>query len=223
METKKNSKADLIKYRSLIFGLSFLITLSLVITAFEWNSYGNGGVVITESSFGAFDPLLKIPPTVIPPPPKPVKVWPTVIEVVKEEDLIKDDDIGFDIVDELPPIVFVPPPPAPEIDDSNKIFDFVESPATPMNGFETFYKQIAEKVKYPSQARRMGVKGRVFIQFVINTDGSLTDIKVIKGIGAGCDEEAIRVLKAAPPWKPGKQRGVPVRQRMVLPITFELG
>jgi protein TonB len=69
----------------------------------------------------------------------------------------------------------------------------------------------------------MQVEGRVFLQFVVNKDGSLTDIKVVKGIGAGCDEEAIRVLKSAPRWSPGKQRGVPVRQRMVLPLTFKLG
>ncbi|MBX2941280.1 MAG: energy transducer TonB [Cyclobacteriaceae bacterium] len=223
METKKSSKADLTKYRSLIFGLSFLITLSFIITAFEWKSYGNDSVAITESSFGVLDPLWNIPITAIPPPPKPMKVWPTVIEVAKEDDIIKDEYPQIDIGDEPTPVVFVPAPPAPEIVDSYKIFDFVESSAVPMDGFEVFYRQIADNIKYPSQARRMGVKGRVFVQFVINLDGSLTDIKVIKGIGAGCDEEAIRVLKAAPAWKPGKQRGVPVRQRMILPITFELG
>jgi protein TonB len=69
----------------------------------------------------------------------------------------------------------------------------------------------------------MGVEGKVFVQFVVDKDGTLTDIKAVKGIGAGCDEEAVRVLKAAPKWKPGKQRGRPVKVRMILPITFKLG
>ena len=77
-------------------------------------------------------------------------------------------------------------------------------------------------MKYPSQAQRMGLEGKVFIEFVVGRDGSIADVKVLRGIGAGCDEEAIRVLKKSPNWSPGKQRGRPVRQRMVLPITFKL-
>ena len=77
-------------------------------------------------------------------------------------------------------------------------------------------------MKYPNQARRMGIEGRVFVQFVVDKDGQLTEIKAVKGIGAGCDEEAVRVLKSAPKWKPGKQRGRPVKVRMILPITFKL-
>lgn len=77
-------------------------------------------------------------------------------------------------------------------------------------------------MKYQNQARRMGIEGRVFVQFVVDKDGQLTEIKAVKGIGAGCDEEAVRVLKSAPKWKPGKQRGRPVKVRMILPITFKL-
>jgi protein TonB len=69
----------------------------------------------------------------------------------------------------------------------------------------------------------MGVEGRVFVEFVVNRDGSIVDVKFIKGIGAGCDEEAVRVVQSAPAWKPGKQRGKPVRQKMVIPIIFKLG
>jgi len=68
----------------------------------------------------------------------------------------------------------------------------------------------------------MGIEGKVFVEFVIEKDGSITDVKAIKGIGAGCDEEAVRILQSAPNWKPGKQRGKPVRQKMVLPISFKL-
>ncbi|MGB3618259.1 MAG: energy transducer TonB, partial [Catalinimonas sp.] len=75
----------------------------------------------------------------------------------------------------------------------------------------------------PEQARRMGVEGRVFVQFVVERDGTLTDVQAVKGIGAGCDEEAIRAVKESPKWKPGKQRGRPVRVRMVMPIVFKMG
>jgi protein TonB len=88
---------------------------------------------------------------------------------------------------------------------------------------QAFYEYVGKKLKYPAQARRMNIEGKVFVEFVVNRDGSLVDVKVMKGIGAGCDEEAVRVIQSAPAWKPGKQRGKPVRQRMVLPITFKLG
>jgi protein TonB len=78
-------------------------------------------------------------------------------------------------------------------------------------------------MKYPAQARRMGVEGKVFVQFVIGKDGAISDVKVIKGIGAGCDEEAIRVVQSSPSWNPGKQRGKAVKQRYTLPIIFKLG
>ena len=92
----------------------------------------------------------------------------------------------------------------------------------PMGGYEAFYTYVAKNVKYPAQAQRMGLEGRVFVQFVVDQSGKLTSIEVMRGIGAGCDEEAIRVLENAPRWEPGKQRGRAVKVRMVLPITFKL-
>jgi protein TonB len=68
----------------------------------------------------------------------------------------------------------------------------------------------------------MRVEGKVFVEFVVEKDGTLTQFTVVKGIGAGCDEEAIRIMQEAPAWEPGKQRGRPVKQRMVLPIFFKL-
>jgi protein TonB len=77
-------------------------------------------------------------------------------------------------------------------------------------------------LKYPAQARRMRIEGKVFVEFVVDRDGSVTNVVIVKGIGAGCDEEAQRIIAGSPPWNAGKQRGKPVRQRMVLPITFKL-
>jgi protein TonB len=78
-------------------------------------------------------------------------------------------------------------------------------------------------MRYPAEARRKGVEGRVFIEFVINEDGSISNTKPLKGIGAGCDEEALRVVANSPAWIPAKQDGKTVRQRMVVPIVFSLG
>ena len=108
-------------------------------------------------------------------------------------------------------------------EETDQIFTIVEESASPKGGIAAFYKYVSDKIKYPPQARRMGIEGRVFVEFVIAKDGTLTEVKAIKGIGAGCDEEAVRIVQSAPPWNPGKQRGKPVKQRYTLPIIFKLG
>jgi TonB family protein len=105
-----------------------------------------------------------------------------------------------------------------------EVFSIVEESASPAGGFPELYGYIAKNIKYPLEARTKGVEGKVFIEFVVNTDGTLSNFVSIKGIGSGCDEEAIRVLQTSTiTWTPGKQQGKSVKQRMVLPITFQLG
>jgi len=106
---------------------------------------------------------------------------------------------------------------------NGEVFTIVEDTATPTGGMDEFYKYVAHNLKYPAQARRLGVEGKVFIEFVVQTDGSITDVKTINGIGAGCDQEAIKVIQSSPNWTPGKNKGVVVKQRVVLPISFSLG
>ena len=105
---------------------------------------------------------------------------------------------------------------------ADEVFTIVEEQPSPIGGIKAFYDYVGKNLKYPSKAARMGVEGRVFVEFIVEKDGRLTDIKVAKGIGGGCDEEAVRVISSAPKWKPGKQRGNPVRVRMVMPIMFQL-
>jgi TonB family protein len=107
--------------------------------------------------------------------------------------------------------------------DPNMVFTVVEETATPKEGIESFYRYIAANLRYPVQARREGVEGKVYVEFIVNTDGTLSDARVVRGIGGGCDEEAVRVLAGSPEWNPGKQKGVAVKQKMVLPIVFKLG
>lgn len=104
--------------------------------------------------------------------------------------------------------------------ENGEVFTVVEKTALPVGGMPALYDLIGKNMQYPVEARRKNVEGKVFVQFIVNEDGSLSDFTVLKGIGEGCDEEAVRVLKLSPNWTPGKQRGVAVKQRMVLPITF---
>jgi protein TonB len=109
-----------------------------------------------------------------------------------------------------------------EKEDPHQVFLVVEETAAPLGGLSAFYEFVKSNMKYPAPAKRMDIEGRVFVQFIVEKDGSITDVQTVKGIGGGCDEEAVRVVQSSPKWKPAKQRGRPVRQRMVLPITFIL-
>lgn len=104
----------------------------------------------------------------------------------------------------------------------NDVYTIVEETATPAGGMDKFFEHVGAKLKYPAQARRMGIEGRVFVEFIVQADGSISDVKVKNGIGAGCDQEAMNVIKSSPKWIPGKNKGVPVKQRMVFPIVFKL-
>lgn len=90
-------------------------------------------------------------------------------------------------------------------------------------GFKAFQKYIRKNLKYPTEARRQNVEGKVFLEFVIDADGSVINVKVIKGIGFGCDVEAVRVLKNSPQWIAGQTKGKPVKVKMNIPIVFDLG
>lgn len=106
--------------------------------------------------------------------------------------------------------------------DAEEVFMVVEAPPEPEGGIKAFYQYVAQSIRYPSEARRQGIEGKVFVQFVVDKNGELTSVEALKGIGKHCDEEAIRVIESAPAWKPGRQRGRAVKVRMVLPITFKL-
>jgi TonB family protein len=106
--------------------------------------------------------------------------------------------------------------------ETNEIFDVVEdSPSFP-GGMEAWNEFLANNLKYPEQARKMGIEGTVYLVFEIRKDGSVENIEILRGIGAGCDEEAIRIVKESPNWIPGKQRGHVVNVRMRVPIKFQL-
>lgn len=89
-------------------------------------------------------------------------------------------------------------------------------------GMKAFTKYMERNLRYPSRAQEDEIQGKVFVSFVVEKDGSITDVQVLRGIGYGCDEEAMKVIKKSPLWKPGKNKGVPVRVRYNMPINFNL-
>lgn len=102
------------------------------------------------------------------------------------------------------------------------LIEVVEDSPEFIGGDEALYKYLAENIKYPEQAKNEKIQGRIFVTFIIEADGSVTNAKVLRGIGGGCDEEALRVVNAMPKWKPGMQKGKPVRVNYTLPIIFKL-
>jgi protein TonB len=108
-------------------------------------------------------------------------------------------------------------------EDPNKIFTSVEQVPEFPGGLDAFGRYLGKNIRYPAVARENGTQGRVIVSFVCERDGSLTDVKVARGIGDGCDEEAVRVIKSSPKWKPGIQNGRPVRVAYSVPISFTLG
>lgn len=137
-----------------------------------------------------------------------------------EIDALKEEKVG------IPP----PPPPAPPIDvadaalkiQKREIFTAVEQNPEFVGGQAKMYQYLGENIKYPAAAQRANISGRVFVKFVVEDDGSIGDVNVMKGIGFGCDEEAIRVVKSMPRWKPGVQNGKNVRVYYNMPIVYRL-
>jgi len=158
-----------------------------------------------------------------PAPPKAPEVT-TILEIV-DDDVVVEDEINVDIEARADQAVqsYVPvmteeePTPVAE-----EIFTFVEEYPEFPGGDKALREYILNNIKYPEVARTSGITGTVYVQFVVEKDGSISDVKVVRGIGGGCDEEAVRVVKSMPRWKPGKQRGQPVRVYFTLPIEFKL-
>ena len=208
----------------LVFGL--VISLAFVISVFEWKTYEHGAVMDLGMVKNDFAEILEIPPTEQTPPPPPQKILAPVIVEVDDEQIIKDIALIIDVetkqemtIEAAPIFDFVTDAPEEKVEE---IFDIVESRPEPVGGLSAFYKYVSENIEYPERARRLDIQGRVFLQFVVEKDGSLTDVKVIKSLYEDCDAEAISVIEHAPKWIPGKQRGKAVRVNQRIPISFIL-
>ncbi len=219
MALRKLEKFDLRKKYPIFVEIGLIATLALLIVAFrvDWSPGSDFEIVMPEQEQIDMEEVKQT--TQIeqpPPPPKP----PVPIEVPNDE-ILEDDDLDLDAsLDMDEPIADTPPPPPPaeeEKEEEPEIFVIVEQMPELIGGLSAIQK----KIKYPEIAKKAGVEGRVIVQFVVDEEGSVVDPQVVRGIGAGCDEEAIRAVQQAK-FKPGQQRGKAVKVKMSLPITFKL-
>ncbi|GAA4378112.1 TonB family protein [Hymenobacter koreensis] len=181
------------------------------------------------------------PPPTAPPPPPPklstIKFTPPVVK--KDEEVTKPEEIPDqeELEDKVVATETVKGNTDNPIDLSGlgdegnkaveevveqKVYQYVEQMPTPPGGMEGLMQYLGKNIKYPSLALRNQVEGKVFVNFVVGPTGQITDVKVTKGIGAGCDEEAVRVISKMPAWAPGKQNGRAVSVSYTVPVTFTI-
>jgi protein TonB len=232
----------------LIGGLLFVLVISAPIIL----KYIQGNTVVVVEKIKQTDIVLSAPPPIdktAPPPPPPVEPPPPKVDQVRfPPPVVKPDEM---VVEEEPPTIkdlekadpgakTIKGNPDAEIvinapvgegpinqertEDTNEIFTNVEVLPQFPGGIEAFYKFLSKTLQYPPMARENNVQGRVTVNFVVEKDGSLTDIKVVRGVpgGADLDQEAIRVLKRSPKWTPGVQNGRSVRVSYTVPVMFAL-
>ena len=225
MEVKKKPEVDVYLKSGLFLNVGYVVTLLLLIGVFEWRNYDRGDLINLGTVSDDFEEIQDIPLTAQPPPPPPPpKIQqPVIIEVPDEEEIEQEIEIDLDIdIDDETVIEEVVFSDSPDEEAADEIFTIVEDQATPPGGIAGFLQEVGKRTKYTTQALRMNIEGRVYVHFVVEKNGTLTDVQAIKGIGYGLDEQAVKAIKSMPKWKPAKQRGRPVRQRMILPIIFKL-
>ncbi len=231
-----------------LFGLS--VALGITLLTISWTQYEKPVYIPDDAML--IDETIEIePPRTAEPPPPPPPPPPPVIEEVPEEEILEEEQPVFmdqtveeeTIIEEKAPEPkheAPPPPPPPPKEEPEEIFKVVEQmPRFPgcedQSGSNEEKYQCAQaklleyvykNVKYPAIARENGIQGRVVVQFVVEKDGKITDANVVRDIGAGCGEEALRVVNSmnsmGEKWTPGKQRGKAVRVQFTLPVSFKL-
>ncbi|MBL4752283.1 MAG: energy transducer TonB [Flavobacteriales bacterium] len=219
MEPKKNPKYDLEKQKSIFVPIGFIFALSVILISLEWRSYETramdlGALMMEDIE----DELIPITEREIKPPPPPPPIEELVIvedeeeleEELEVEDMDVEEDEEIEIIEEEEEII------------EEQIFTIVEQMPQFGGGDADLLNYLAKNIKYPQMAKESGISGTVHVTFVVGKDGKVGEVRVLRGIGGGCDKEAIRVVKNMPDWKAGKQRGKPVAVQYNLPVRFVL-
>ncbi|MCH5310588.1 MAG: energy transducer TonB [Prevotella sp.] len=235
MEQKKTSKADIEKYRLMGFLIGIVVALSLLLAAFEF-SYGDSiGDIFDGQDSDLLEELDIVP---VMPQQNLVALKENTNEAQSDVIVAAEDDTeplkedadntvaGQDDQSEGETIEKTPEtavsPLATDMNDNPLNVRVVEELPQFPGGAVEMMKWLTKNLKYPENAQRRKKQGRVVAQFMINTDGSVSDIKIIKSIDPQLDREALRVLKMMPAWKPGMQEGKPCRTMVVVPVWFRL-
>ena len=225
MQLKKSPKASLEDKKLTYVLMGLVLVLSICYVAFEWTEKEVTKYEVTDTEF-FFEEEIDIQQTTQetpPPPPPPAMQEVEVLNVV--EDDVETETIEINTEDDKDvEVVIAPPVEAPvEEEEEEVIFVVVESMPEFPGGQQALFKYLAENVKYPVIAQENGIQGRVICQFVVNKDGSIVDVVAVRSSGEpSLDKEAIRVIQSMPKWKPGKQRGKPVRVKYTVPVNFRL-
>ncbi|HEX6981873.1 MAG TPA: energy transducer TonB [Balneolaceae bacterium] len=211
---RKDPKADLRKYYNLFLQFGMIVVLLIFIVAMKIEIRPDKQVVdyTEEQEVVKMKEVIQTEQEKVPPPP-PAPAVPVSVpndEIIEDE--ILDISVDFDIDERLE----LPPPPQ-ETGTEESFFVAVEQMPQLIGGLG----ELQSKIEYPEMARRAGIEGRVIIQFIVDENGNVVNPRVLRGIGGGCDKEALRVVSQAK-FKPGRQRGKPVRVQYSLPIIYRL-
>ena len=230
MEIKKSPKADLENNKSLYFLMGLVVALAFVFTAFEW---GKREItfqdISTDQVVEEVEDIQVTPPEENTPPPPPPPAPAIVEQIVEVEDDVKVNDfeiLSVDDSEKTKQVTFAPPSSgtgrAEETVDDNKVFDFLEEMPEFPGGEAAMMKWLSTHINYPPIAQENNIQGRVMVGFVVEKDGSVSDVKILRPVDPSLDKEAARVVKSMPKWKPGMQTGKPVRCRFTIPVSFRL-
>jgi protein TonB len=228
MEPKKNSKADLQKKRGLFLEIGYIIAIGLVLLAFEWTSkpskaegfaQQDQSEVVQENVPITRQEQQKEPPP--PPPPQSTEVLNIVDNNVEIEDELVLEETEADQSTEVQIDAFAQE--EEEEEDDGQVFVVVEDmPSFRGEGLNAFSRYIQKNLVYPLAAQENGIEGTVFIRFIVDKDGSISGVQVIRGVDPSLDQAAVAAVQKAPKWEPGQQRGKPVRVSCTIPIQFSL-
>ncbi len=222
MELKKSAEADLERRKSALWILGIVTALAFTLVSFQWKWYD-----VTLEGMGEYtgdnleDEIIPVSIQVQPPPPPPPKQEEVVMEIIEDESEEEETAVNEETeVDEETEVEVIEEEEEEVVED--EIFTIVESMPSFPGGDKAMFEYLSKNTRYPTLAKESGIQGMVVLTFVVEKNGKISDVKVLRGIGGGCDEEAIRVVKSMPGWKPGKQRGKAVKVQFNLPYRFML-
>ena len=225
MEEKKSPKANLENKKLMFTQIGLIISLIIAWLAFEHKSYDKREIdpsLLRQTEVVEEEMVEITKQEEQKPQPVEMPKQTTQLEIVNDDVEVEDIEINAEMDQNEVMEEYV----APEIEDDEvveqEVFTIVEEMPSYPGGEAKMYEYLGKNIKYPQIARESGIQGRVFVNYVVEPDGSVSNVKVLRGIGGGCDEEAMRVVKAMPKWKPGKQRGKAVRVSYTLPVVFKL-
>lgn len=227
MELKKSPKADLEDKKGLLLEIGLVVALVFALVAFNIKSYDAEEVEVAQrTAINEIEDVIIQTAEDTPPPPEPEAPEVATELVVVENDAEITHELGIvDMGDDANKAQeeFVPVEIEEEVVvEEEEIFQVVEEEPEFPGGMEALYKYLGESIKYPQLAKENNIEGKVYVTFVVEKDGSIANPRILRDIGGGCGNEAVRVVKAMPKWKAGKQRGKNVRVQFNLPVSFKL-